>query len=923
MDYKDTINLPKTSFPMKAGLKDKEPKMLKEWDANNLYKQIRDARKGKPMYILHDGPPYANGDLHMGHALNKILKDIIVRYKSMLGFDTPYIPGWDCHGLPIEHKVMLELGEAKDTTPRNILRKKCRAYAQKYVDKQKKQFKRLGGIGDWDNPYLTMSKEYEAETVNIFSELVEKNYIYKGLRTIHWCPDCATALAEAEVEYASHTSDSVYVKFPVLNKINDKLDKNVNVMIWTTTPWTLPANVACAFNESLEYAAVEIGSEYFIMAKPLIETTLAKTGVDHTKACVIDITLDDIRALEIAHPFIPGRKSSVVFAMYVASDTGTGVVHTAPGHGNEDYQTGVKYALEIYCPVDKHARYTKDFPEMEGVKVWDANPKIIELLKEKGVLYHTEKIEHSYPHCWRCKSPLIFRATEQWFMKIDHDDLRKKTLEKLSELTWYPKWGKERMANMIENRPDWCLSRQRAWGVPIPAFYCKKCGETILTHETTRNVADIVKEKGVDIWFELSPKELLPSSFKCSCGASVEDFEKENDILDVWFDAGVSSFAVQKTHPELTFPADIYIEGNDQYRGWFQAAIWPYMALKGMPPYKTLVTCGWMLDEVGRPMHKSLGNVMSPDEITEKYGADILRLWVTSEDFKEDLRIGENMLQSVSDAYRKIRNTFRYILGNIDGFSPNDDMIVNMDELLLIDRYALSRLNTFLKVSKEKLDIFEYHIFYQKLINYCSVELSSTYLDILKDRLYCDGVKSVSRRSAQTALYTILEALVRIIAPVMPFTAEEIWKSYKGQDANSVHIEEFILANENDIDKGLEDKWAAILKVRDDVLRSLERARDKNAIGKSLEAFVYVCPKDENVKKVLLEYQKELRDIFIVSKVVIVDKNDENFIEGDYCSVKTERAEGVKCVRCWGHYEDVGADKEHPELCVRCAEAVK
>ncbi len=928
MDYKDTINLPKTSFPMKAGLKEKEPKILKEWEEINIYQQIRDARKGKPTYILHDGPPYANGDIHAGHALNKIVKDIIIRYHNMLGFDTPYIPGWDCHGLPIEHQVVKALGDKKDETPTNILRKKCRAYAQKYVDKQKKQFKRLGGIGDWDNPYLTMSHEYEAEIVRVFGELLEKGYIYKGMRTIHWCPDCATALAEAEVEYANHTSQSVYVKFPVKNKVNDKLASNVSVMIWTTTPWTLPANMACAFNETFDYVAVKLGDGYSIMAYDLVEQVLSKQGIDPTTVDKIPVTIDEIKSLEIMHPFI-NRQSTVVFADYVASDTGTGIVHTAPGHGNEDYQTGLKYGLEIYCPVNRKGEYTSDFPEMEGILIWDANPKVVALLEDKGVLYYEEKINHSYPHCWRCKNPLIFRATEQWFMKIEHNDLRQKTLAKLDDISFFPKWGADRMHNMLKGRPDWCLSRQRAWGVPIPAFYCRKCGETVLTPETTKCVYDVVSQKGVDVWFEMSVEELLSDDIKCSCGAGISEFDKENDILDVWFDSGVSAFAVAKSHKEdlSNFPVDLYIEGSDQYRGWFQAAIWPYMAVNGIPPYKTLITCGWMLDENGRAMHKSAGNVISPDYVIDKYGADVLRLWIISEDFKEDLRIGDTVLAGVSDAYRKIRNTFRYILGNLSDFDPNSDMIVNIEDLVSVDRYAFSRLNSFLKVAKERYDTFEFHMFYQKLVHYCSSELSSTYLDILKDRLYCAGKSSAERRSAQTVLYKIFESLVRIISPVLPFTSEEIWKNYYGTDTHSILLETLVLADDKAIDLELEEKWSKILKIRDDVLLSLERARDNSVIGKSLEAAVEICIKSgddaEKVKKYLEEESDLLKDVFIVSKVSIVDASDDSFIEGSLSFVKTVAASAEKCVRCWGHYEDVGSNNEHPELCGRCATALK
>lgn len=921
MDYRSTINLPQTKFPMKAGLKEKEPKILKEWEDNKLYNQIREIRKNAPSFVLHDGPPYANGDIHVGTALNKIIKDIIVRYKTSQGFNSPYIPGWDCHGLPIELKVEEILGEKYQDTPKNIIRKKCRSYAQKQIDNQRKQFKRLGVMGDWDNPYLTMSKEYEAEIVSVFSQLVQKGYIYKGLKSIHWCIDCKTALAAAEIEYDElHISKSVYVKFPVLGKVNDKLVGNVNVMIWTTTPWTLPANVACAFNEELEYVAVKIGDEYSIMATGLVETVLAKEEIDYNESELIKVTTDEIKSLVIEHPFIEGRKSIVVFAPYVDDKSGTGIVHTAPGHGTDDFNTGIKNNLEIYCPVNEEGKYTYEFEMMKGVHITEANDKIIDLMRDNGKLFSTEKIEHSYPICWRCKKPVIFRTTNQWFMNMKHNNLEQKTIDSLSALRWVPKWGKERMTSMLKDRPDWCLSRQRAWGVPIPAFYCKDCGEALLTPETTKKVADIVKQNGIDVWFEMEASELLPDGIKCKCGSN--NFGKESDILDVWFDSGVSSFALEQTHAnEVQSGIDIYLEGGDQYRGWFQSSIWPSMAIKGVPPYRQLITHGWVLDEKGHAMHKSAGNTVSPLDIVYEYGADILRLWCISEDFTHNLRIGDNMMKAVSDNYRKIRNTFRYLLGNIHDFNFETDK-VDTDKLLPVDRYALSKLHSFLKFSEEKLDNYEYHIFYQRLINYMSVDMSATYLDIIKDRLYCAKKDSLSRRSAQTVLYYMIESLVRVLTMFLPFTTEEIWKMHKGDENSSVHLQNWPKYDKNIINAEIEKEWDSILKVRDDVLLSLERARDNNTIGKSLEANVIINPKNEEVHNILSKYIKCLNESFIVSKVELTQNRDDSFTEGEVSYVKTIESKSEKCVRCWGHYESIGSDTNHPSLCGRCADAI-
>lgn len=917
-DYSSTINLPETKFPMKANLAQRELELLAEWQKSGMYQAMREARKGKPKFILHDGPPYANGDIHMGTALNKILKDVIVRYKNLRGFDTPFVPGWDCHGLPIEHHVVKKLKEKNKTVPQEILRKMCREYAEKYVAVQRKQFERLLCVGDWEKPYLTMSHEYEAAIVDAFARLVDTGYVYKGLKPIHWCPDCETALAEAEVEYADHSSPSVYVKFPMTKPVNDKAKDAPNyVLIWTTTPWTLPANTACAFNTNFEYVAAKFEGAWCVLAKGLLEAVLAKRGIDKASVPTVDLTVKEIESLSIRHPFID-RASAVVFADYVTLDTGTGIVHTAPGHGQEDYQTGLMYGLPVLSPVDRQGKFTDEFPEMKGVKVWDANEKVIDLLTSKGILYFTEKISHSYPHCWRCKSPLIFRATEQWFMKIDHEGLREKTLASLESIAWYPKWGNVRMGNMLSGRPDWCLSRQRAWGVPIPAMYCTKCGKTLLTKETVTHIAAIVKAKGVDVWFSAPVNELLPAGTKCECGGT--DFQKENDILDVWFDSGVSSFAVLETHPDLSVPADVYIEGNDQYRGWFQASIWPSMALRGKPPYRTLITSGWMLDETGKPMHKSAGNAVAPDEVTKVYGADILRLWVMSEDFKEDLRLGKNLLEKTADAYRKIRNTFRYLLGNLNDFDPAKDT-VPVKDLTEVDRLELSRLHSFIKEVTDKLDTYEFHVFFQRLVNYCNTELSSTYFDILKDRLYCDGKKSATRRSAQTVLFAILEALVRICAPVLPFTAEEIYRSYRKTDT-PVQLTAWVNADEKLIDHALEKKWDAVFQLRSEALKALELAREKGVVGKSLEGELFVHPKHPETKEALTAVKHALNEVFIVSAVTLVDTHDESYHEGANTFMLVKESAKPKCPRCWSRRDDVGKNASHPELCARCADAI-
>jgi len=922
MDYRKTLNLPKTSFSMKANLREKEPKILKEWEEKKIYEKILKERESQPQYILHDGPPYANGHIHMGHALNKILKDIIVKYKSMKGYSSPYVPGWDCHGLPIELNVVKDLkAKGKDFTL-DILRKACRSYARKFVDIQKKGFKRLGIFGLWNEPYLTMSHEYESAITQAFGDLVKKDYIYRGLKPVHWCSSCETALAEAEVEYKDSSTPTVFVKFSVQDK---KIkDKEAFVVIWTTTPWTLPANVAVCFHPDYKYVAVKAKGqdEYWIMADELIAPNFEKFELEIEDK--IELTKSELESLDINHPFLE-RKVKPVFDTYVTLDTGTGVVHIAPGHGEDDYSIGLRYSLPVLSPVDHQGKYTKEFEMMEGEFVFDANEKIIDLLKEKNKLIFTENLVHSYPHCWRCKHPVIFRATQQWFMKIDHNDLRAKAIDSVQNVQWVPQWGEGRMVNMLESRPDWCLSRQRAWGVPIPAFFCKDCGETLLTDETIAYFVKLVKEKSVDIWFTESEENLLPKGTTCpKCGGT--HFKKETDILDVWFDSGVSNFAVVDGRDYFKQKADIYLEGNDQYRGWFQSSLWPSVALKGEAPYKTVLTHGFMLDETGRAMHKSEGNTISPDDITNKYGADILRLWVLASDYKEDMRLGEEILKRMTESYRMFRNTIRFIMGNLNGFNPNTDKLP-IEELEEFDVWALDRLvKTFQKI-EQGYETFEFNSIFHTLINFLSVDLSATYFNILKDRLYAENIKTKSARSARTVLVMILEYLTKGLAPLLSFSTEEIWSAYKTtfnvDVKESIHLELFPDTELNIPNSAaISEKWDKILSTRDAVKKALEILRADKVIGSSLEAKVLLQVKNEKLQSFLEENIAVLPMVYITSQVKIVSLVEKIIFDDDQFAVGVEKADGTKCVRCWKYSDTVGQNSEHPELCHQCVEAI-
>ena len=730
MDYSKTVNLPKTSFSMKANLREKEPKILKQWQDQDIFTKILDSRKGRPSYILHDGPPYANGDIHIGHALNKILKDILVKYQTMKGHYAPYVPGWDCHGLPIEHQVVKEMKEKGKEFTTDILRKACRSYAAKFVEKQKIGFQRLGVFGFWNQPYTTMSAEYEADIVTAFGELVQKGYIYRGLKPVYWCASCETALAEAEVEYKDHTTPAVYVKFPVKGKTVKGLP--LSVLIWTTTPWTLPANLAVCFHPKHRYLCVKPKGteEYWILVNELIEPSFRKFGLEVETS--EPIGHDELEKLVCEHPFID-REVRTVFDDYVSLETGTGVVHIAPGHGEEDYLIGKRYNLPILSPVDDQGRFTSEYEAMKGEKVFDANAKIVELLKSKGKLVLSEKLQHSYPHCWRCKNPVIYRSTHQWFLNVNHEDLAKKCIEGIKTVKWVPGWGLDRMNNMLEKRPDWCLSRQRAWGVPIPAFYCSECGVTLMNEKTIGHFADLSRKENIDIWFTKPVVDLLPQGSKCSgCGNSdPAKFTKGKDILDVWFDAGVSQFAVLERRDYLKSPADLYLEGSDQYRGWFQSSLIPALALRGRPPYKTVLTHGFLLDEKGHAMHKSAGNTIAPQDIMNEYGADIIRLWVISSDYREDMKIGPEVLKRLAESYRMIRNTVRFLLGNLNGFDPKKE-VLGVNELEDFDLWALKKLSNTVERVTKAYDNFEFHVVFHELNNYCSTDLSANYFSILK-----------------------------------------------------------------------------------------------------------------------------------------------------------------------------------------------
>ncbi len=924
MDYKKTLNLPVTKFPMKANLAKREPEHLKFWEDLRLYKKIRETSKGRKRFILHDGPPYANGNIHIGTALNKILKDFIVRSRQMSGFDAIYVPGWDCHGLPIEHNVDKELGPEKSKISMQQMRKLCRAYAEKYIDIQREEFKRLGVMGEWENPYLTMNYPYEATIARECTKFVDNGSLYKSKKPIYWCCTCQTALAEAEIEYQDETSPSIFVKFPMTDDLSGAFPalagKTVFVVIWTTTPWTLPANLAVALHPDYTYVAVEAeNGEVFIMAKGLAENCMVGFGFSDF-SILTEFEAAKLEGKRCRHPFYD-RHSLIILGSHVTLDAGTGCVHTAPGHGREDYEAGLLYDLEIYSPVDHRGFFTQDVEYFRDQFVFEANHDINAKLKQVGALLAEENIEHSYPHCWRCKQPVIFRATPQWFISMDRTGLRKKTLEAIDRVTWIPKWGRDRIYGMIENRPDWCVSRQRAWGVPIALLTCEKCDAVFINPDIVDHVCRLFKDHGADIWFEMEVKDILPADAVCQrCGNKT--FKKETDILDVWFDSGVSHAAVLEARPYLRWPADLYLEGSDQHRGWFHSSLLTAVGTRHEAPYRSVLTHGFVVDAEGKKMSKSIGNIVAPDEVIDKFGAEILRLWVSASDYRDDIRISEEILKQLSDAYRRIRNTCRFMLGNLFDFDPQTDA-VPYESMQEVDRFALHKLQELIERALNAYNAYEFHIIYHALYNYCTLDLSAFYLDILKDRLYTFPAKSTERRSAQTVLNILLNTIVRIMAPVLPFTAEEVWGFMPDWESKetSVHLSSFPAVNPAWKDIELARRWKRLLDVRGEVSKALEISRSGKSIGHSLDAAVSIRATSD-LFEMLYAYKDDLKTLFIVSRT---DLENSGGIEDDYESPEVEGlcigiapAAGEKCQRCWMHDTSVGAASEQPEICDRC-----
>ena len=979
LDLKKTINLPKTGFAQKANLAQSEPARLKKWSDLRLYETLRRARAGAEKFILHDGPPYANADIHLGTALNKILKDFIVKSRSMMGYDAPYVPGYDCHGLPIELYVDRKLGAKKANMSPISIRRACREHAAEALKRQTRDFQRLGILGEWENPYLTMSNHYEAETARLFARFVERGYVYKGARPVYWCIHDQTALAEAEVEYHQHSSPSVYVKFPLTSDpalIDSALaGRKVFVLIWTTTPWTLPANLGIAVHPDFEYSAFEHGDEVYIVASELLEAVaskcdLGKQGDSPSPQVLARFPGSKLDRLECQHAWLD-RPSLLMVGEHVtlggeadaeteldvkdarekqaASKAGTGCVHTAPGHGHDDFVIGKRYGLEIYCPVDNSGRFTPEVEHFAGERVFDANPIIVDFMRDRGVLLFSENYEHRYPHCWRCKNPVIFRATPQWFISMDRaggpvveqdedgrdrsnftenfneglsessaSSLRHAALREIQNVTWLPAWGEDRMRNMFKGRPDWCVSRQRVWGVSIPVFYCAHCNEAVADPQIIDHVADVFELESADAWHTRAASELLPAGYKCrKCGA--EEWTKETDILDVWFDSGASSIAVLENREGLRWPADVYIEGGDQFRGWFNSSLMVGLAVHDRAPYQTVITHGWTVDAQGRAMHKSAGNAVPPDEVIKESGAEILRLWCASSNYFDDMRCSPEILQRVTDGYRKLRNTARFALGNLHGFEPKRDSLA-VEEMVELDRWALAELDVVTEKVGAAYEAYEFHAVYHALYNFCTVTLSARYFDILKDRLYTFAPRNTERRSAQTALFRIVEALARMLAPLLAFTADEIWENLPQDGAEvpaSVHLTKFPSA-ERDVDAQLLSSWERLFDIREEVLGALEKSRIAKQIGSSLEARVKISAGGSDYD-LLKRYSDQLRYLFIVSQAEVLES--ESGVNG--VEVAIFPAEGQKCERCWNYSTRVGESSRYPNVCERCVAALE
>ena len=920
-NYNDTIHKMQTPFEMRAGLPKKEPKMLEDWEKNHVYEQMIKNNEGKPQYILHDGPPYANGNIHMGTALNKIIKDIIIRYKNMSGFQAPYVPGYDTHGLPIELKALSSLGDKKAGVSKLELRQICKEFATEHIGVMNEQFKRLGVQGDFENPYLTLRPEFEARQVEIFGEMAKKGYIYKGMKAVYWCPEDRTALAEAEIEYAEDECDSIYVRFKltddpngVLAKHNIPLEK-AWIVIWTTTTWTLPANVATCLNPNLEYAFVKIGDAYHIMARELVESTMKGCHIDEYEIMPETVLGSELELMQYQHPFLD-RKGLVILGDHVTLEGGTGCVHTAPGHGVEDFEVCVNHypQVPIVVPVDDAGRLTAEAGEkFAGLKVWDANKVILEHIKESGHLMGVQHITHQYPHCWRCHHPIIFRATEQWFCSIDA--FKEDVYKAIDSVHWQPAWGHDRMAGMVRDRSDWCISRQRVWGVPIPVFYCKKCGKYHITDASIKAVSDLFRKEGSDAWYKYDANDIMPESEVCECGAS--DWEKDPDIMDVWFDSGSTWSAVCRERPELRWPVDMYMEGADQFRGWFQSSLLTSVATQGVAPYREVLCHGWVVDAQGKQMHKSAGNGMEPSEIIRDYGADIIRLWVASSDYTVDVRAGKEIFRQLSEAYRKMRNTARFMLGNINDFDPAKDMVAE-DQLFEIDRWALEACNKLTANLRDAYDHYDFSRAYHALYNFCVIDMSNFYMDVIKDRLYC--ADDHARRCAQSALYRILVDFTKLLAPILCFTSQEIW-SYipKLPGMKDYVVFEQMPEAKAAADEAFEAKWDRIMAIRDDVKKVLEQARADKVIGSALEASLTLYCSKEVYDFLNAIPMDELADLFIVSHVDLVEGEGgvKGLVEG--LGVSAAHAAGNKCLRCWKYEPSVGEDG----LCPRCAKVLK
>ncbi|HHT64154.1 MAG: isoleucine--tRNA ligase [Bacillota bacterium] len=922
MDYSKTLNLPKTDFPMRGNLPQREPEILKFWEDINIYAKVQEQAKGKPKFILHDGPPYANGDIHLGHTLNKVLKDMIVKFKTMDGFDAPYIPGWDTHGLPIEQRAIKDLGLNRHKVSTVEFRKKCEEYALKYVDIQRKQFKRLGVRGDWDNPYITLNKEYEAVQIGVFGTMAKKGYIYKGLKPVYWCADCETALAEAEVEYADAKSPSIYVKFQVKDG-KGILDQDAYFVIWTTTPWTIPANVAICLHPDFTYVLVEIEGEKLVLAKELLSSFLQEIEKENYTV-LKEFKGTDLEYILCRHP-IMDRDSLVILGEHVTLEAGTGCVHTAPGHGADDFEVGRKYNLPVISPLDDRGIFTEEGAQFQGMSTGDANIAVMKELAEKGALMKQVSIRHQYPHCWRCKHPILFRATEQWFASID--GFREQALAEIDQVQWIPSWGRDRIYNMIHDRNDWCISRQRTWGVPIPIFYCQECGYPVINDVTISHIQDLFREHGSQIWFAKEAEELIPAGLKCEkCGH--DHFRKETDIMDVWFDSGSSHAAVLETREDQRWPADLYLEGSDQHRGWFNSSLSTAVATRGKAPYKAVLTHGFVVDEQGRKMSKSLGNVVDPLKVIEQMGADVMRLWVSSADYRSDLANSPKIMKQISEAYRKIRNTARFLMSNLYDFDPAKDR-VDFAELQELDRWAMHKLHKLIKRVLQAYRDYEFHIVYHAIHKFCVVDMSAFYLDIVKDRLYTSLAEDKGRKSAQTVMYDVIHALVRLIAPILTFTSEEIWRYLPKEEGAPISVQLLSMpeVKEEYINEELAVKWDRILEIREKVSKELEVARQQKVIGHSLNAAVDLYPNNE-MYRFLMKVEDQLATIFIVSSVKLFEPGvlvpEEATQEEDLSlAIKVSAAPGEKCERCWTFSTSVGEDKEHPTLCRRCSGVVK